>query len=322
MRNAIILSSALGYFAVGAISLPGCDGGTSGTGGDGGGGGGAVTVESACKSLAASLCGRIGTCAPFILENGYGGTATCEERVGARCVLTPDLSGVTFSPEAIQACASAYDGLGCDDVLTSQTPDACRPAGDKADGASCAVGAECQGAHCITKGEGQCGTCATALAEGATCDVATDVCGAGMFCSAAGTCAKPGDTGDPCSSTQPCGGLSCNGGTCGALLAEGADCSSGETCDVTVGLYCKPAAKTCAKIGVAKLGEACGYDDVADEFTACEADVECDFAANKCIARLKEGDSCALDAQTGTSHCATGLQCISGTCSFGYPSCQ
>jgi hypothetical protein len=308
MRNANILSSALGLLAVGLISLQGCDG--------------AITVDVACDSLAASLCGRIDSCAPFIFENGYGDAATCEERVKARCVVTPELSGVTFSPDAIKECGDAYDDLSCEEVITNQSPDACRPEGEKPDGSNCAAGPECDGGYCLTNGEGQCGTCATPLPEGATCDVMTQVCVAGTYCSAASKCEKPGAKGDACSATQPCGGLSCNNGTCGDFLPVGADCSGGATCDFTEGLYCNAISSTCAQLGVAKLGEKCGVDLTTDALTVCEADVECDFMAEQCVARLKDGDSCTIDTQSGTSHCAVGLQCVEGKCGAGYPSCQ
>lgn len=314
MRISIIVA-ALSALALGALSVPGC-GGETGTGTT-------VTAESACESLAKALCGRANTCAPFTTQLGYGEVATCEERVGPRCLLTPDLAGATITPEEIQACADAYSGQTCTDAFIGLAPEACRLPGEKADGATCAVGVQCKGGVCRTTGEGQCGSCVTPLAAGAACDVATDVCEAGLFCSAAKKCEAPAEKGEACTPELPCeGGLSCNSGICGSPLPEGGDCSAGQTCDFTVGLFCNGKTKQCTPVGIANLGEACGFDQDTGGIVLCEADVECDFAASKCIAKLKEGDACTIDAQTGSSHCATGFQCVSGKCSVGYATCN
>lgn len=75
-------------------------------------------------------------------------------------------------------------------------------------------------------------------------------------------------------------------------------------------------------MGIAKLGDACGFDPDTGGIVLCEADVECDFTANKCIAKLKEGDACTIDPQSNSSHCTTGFQCVSGKCSVAYPACN
>ncbi len=299
--------------SLGALSLPGCGGDTTT----------AVTAESACASLAKAICGRSDTCSPFTAEFAYGDVATCEARVTPRCLETPDLAGATVTPEEIQACADAYSDQTCSQAFAGVSPEDCRLPGEKADGATCAVGVQCKGGACRTSGEGQCGACATPLAAGATCDVAEDVCDAGLFCSSAKKCESPAEKGQACTSEMPCeGGLSCNGGICGSPLPEGGDCGAGQTCDLAAGLFCNSVSKKCTPIGIAKLGEACGFDQATGGIVLCEADVECDFAASTCIAKLKEGDACTIDADSGTSHCATGFQCVSGKCSTGYPTCN
>src|SRR5262249_39113669 len=151
--------------------------------------------------------------------------------------------------------------------------------------------------------EGACGKCATILTDGAPCDPVKSYCDIGLYCDAASKkCAPMAKDGQACSAAVPCAGiLGCISGTCGARRAEGAACSVGE-CHVAVGLYCNDTTKKCEKLGVAKLSEACGVDVMTGAITVCEPGTRCDdISAGKCVARPKEGDSCAVDASTHTS---------------------
>ncbi len=323
MRKTILVAAAFGIFGPLALSLPGCgDSVNSGSGGSGGSG--EVTLDAACKSLTAAICGRIDTCYPFLLELGYGDVATCEARVAPQCLATPDLAGAKVGPAEIQACAGSYASQTCADWLGGVVPDGCDIAGDKADGATCAAGSQCKSGTCKNGPEGTCGACITPLAAGAACDAATDVCEAGLFCDTSSKCAAKAASGAPCAPPdKPCeSDLSCNNDVCGPPLAEGANCAGGQTCDFGVGLFCSPLTDKCEKVVLVDLGAKCGFDQASGEIRACKADLECDGQQSVCIAKLKEGDACTIDPESGASRCASGFQCIAGKCSTGFPACN
>ena len=318
MRLSILVAAALGAFALAAPLLVGC--GSSDAGSPAGGG---ATVASGCASFASALCGRGDACAPFSIRLGYGDAATCAARVGARCVDTFRLTGVTLTPAALESCAASFASLSCADTLAGVQPAACGATGNRADGAACSAGSQCKGGACRTTTEGGCGTCVTPLAASATCDATKDLCAQGLFCSAATRCEAPAHSGEPCSATAPCaGGLFCDGAACAPLLGAGADCSAGQTCDAGAGLICNGVTKKCAATALAATGAACGLDTTNGDVTLCQAGAQCDFAAGHCVAQLKEGAACTLDPKTGTSTCTAGLQCVSGACTTHYLTCD
>lgn len=331
MRNIFLWASTLGVVISLGVPLAGCDGGdgtggsggSGASGGQGGAGGGGPSVETACARLAAALCGQIDTCSPFLMSVTYGDRATCESRVAARCDDPPALDSANIGGTEIDACAVIYEGRTCDQLF-DPAPSECRVPGDKDDGATCATAAECKSNVCDASGEGSCGTCATPLAEGAACGSNTVQCDFGLYCNDnTGKCDKPAGNGEACTVEKFCAaGLSCNSGICGAPLGEGADCANGEVCDFANGLICLVLSSTCAKLGVSKLGEACGLNMDTGEVTTCEADARCDSATDTCIARPKEGESCTIDPDTGNSDCASGFDCIGGQCQAGLPTCQ
>lgn len=327
MRNAIVLASALGAASLFGLSLTGCDGagdgsGGGGSGGGGGGSGGGPSVGEACARLSSAVCGQIDGCSPFLMQVTYGDAATCEARLAARCDDPTELEASNLTAADIDACAAEYEARTCDDLYAG-APSACRVPGDKDAGATCATAAECKSNTCLTPAEGSCGECVTPLAEGATCAAATDVCGTGLYCnSATMKCEKPAASGETCGAEKLCAsGLSCNDGKCGALQGNGASCANGETCDLAAGVICFALDGTCRKVSVAKLGESCGYDDATGEISTCEADARCgdDFT---CAARPKEGDACTIDPDSQQSDCASGFDCVGGTCAAGLPQCE
>ncbi|MFO0757512.1 MAG: hypothetical protein U0359_13530, partial [Byssovorax sp.] len=133
MRATLFIGSVMILVTSALPALTACGGG--GTGGGGGGGGGELTADAACKSLGASVCGRLDACAPFLIQIGYGEEADCEGATVPRCVETAGLSGTGFDAAAIKACADDYAALSCGDVVGSLVPASCRPGGQKDDGA-------------------------------------------------------------------------------------------------------------------------------------------------------------------------------------------
>lgn len=333
MRNMLVLAGTLVAAAALAAPLGGCDGGGSAGGSGGGGGGGSdggggaggalLTVADACKSLSSAVCAHLDTCSPFLIAITYGDKATCEERVLARCDDPTELASSNVTAAELAACAGAYEARTCAELLAG-SPAECRVPGDKDNGATCATAAECKSTNCQADAEGSCGKCAPLLAEGDSCAAEGAACALGLYCNPTTTkCDLPAETGEACSAEKFCAaGLSCNAGKCGATLGEGADCSSGEVCSFGEGLLCLALTGTCTKVQVAKVGEDCGYDMATGAVSTCAADARCDDVTDKCVARPKGGEACTVDADTGNGDCATGWDCIGGTCSEGFPQCD
>jgi hypothetical protein len=323
MRNLIFLASAFGAAALLGSSLTGCDGGGDGAGGSGGEGGGGPTVDDACKSLAAAVCGQISSCSSFLIELTYGDQATCETRIAARCDDPTKLEASNVTAADIAACAAVYEGRTCADLF-DPGPDECRVPGDKDDGAPCATAAECKGNVCEAEAEGSCGTCATPLAQGTTCGADTTVCDAGLYCNpSSGVCEKPAALDEACGDQKVCeGGLSCNSGKCGPLLGAGADCSAGGTCDFAEGLICFALDNTCTKVNLAKVDELCGLDPDTGDLYVCEADAKCDAGSETCVPRPLEGEACTVDPETGNGDCMSGFDCVAGKCASSLPQCN
>lgn len=332
MKPALVFVVALGALSLGSLSLTGCDdGGSGGSGGTGasggsggsgasGGSGGAPNIDDACASFAAALCEHVETCAPFVFGVTYGDQATCQERLGVRCKEPTTLDGANIVAADIEACTDAYAARSCEDVFAGP-PAICRVAGDKANGATCSAAAQCLGSLCERPAEGECGECATILNEGDPCAAAPERCDDGLFCNASDVCEAYAASGAACSAEKPCkAGLSCDAGTCGALEPEGADCSLGQVCDITVGGFCSLDGN-CHTFLVAALGQACGFDQGTGDFTLCEADAFC-AETEVCTARPKEGQACTVDPETGNGDCITGLDCVGGKCQAALPVCN
>jgi len=108
------------------------------------------------------------------------------------------------------------DDVPCRDGLTCNAASQCEPAGDKAEGDACVLGAECADGQCVGR---QCAP-AGESAEGEACQ--TDAqCAAGLRCAIVGlslSCAPEGkgDVGTECVSSVDCfGGLACLQNKCG-----------------------------------------------------------------------------------------------------------
>lgn len=309
-------SFLMGAFGVFVLAACGSDGG-------GGGGGSSVTAAAACKSLGAAVCARIAACSPFGLEIGYGDAAGCAARFEPRCVASLALAGTKATPTSVQTCASAYASQSCADTISGVAPVVCRTVGSLADGASCAAATQCAGGGCRIVGEGACGKCVTTIAAGQACDVSKDLCEQGYYCSASGTCDAPAQLGEGCSATHPCAAdLYCNGTACIASFGAGEECPDGVGCDFYHGFLCNLLTKKCEKTGVSTATGTCGIDTTSGAITACPANAYCDYSASTCHANPVEGGACTLDAKTGTSLCASGLNCVSGKCTTGYPTCS
>ena len=204
------------------------------------------STEEACHDLAAVRCHHHATCSAAHLAASFGDEPSCRAYVFARCAATADLEGAHLDADAITSCVDAYSGHPCDALLLDAPPMACRFAGDRINGASCATGAQCQSSFCHVPAEGQCGKCAPVRKLGETCSKGGSPCDVGLHCGATLTCTPPGARSDACSPTTPCGPrLSCSGGECLPTATAGQPCDEEHGCDPLLLLACDPATSTC-----------------------------------------------------------------------------
>ena len=304
------LGTMLGWLA--AVSLAGaaCSSPNSGnpTGAGGGasvatGAGGGATV-STCDGLAKVVCDKLDACAPTVIALAYGSVAHCSERLALG--LCASSAGVDFA-----ACGADYATLSCDAIFASDSaPAGCVSTSAAADGAPCGEDAECKSSHCVKGTDSACGTCEAKVAAGGACGMVAQVCASGFTC-LADTCTKLKPPGDACAATDECSGAHvCIGGKCGAPPTEGEACTQDIRCSLFEALYCSPKTNTCKAVGLANVGESCGYDMAGDKVTLCKVS-DC-AADDKCVAPLKDGDAC----MTGPNQpsCEAPAECLQGKC--------
>lgn len=285
-------------------------------------GSGSSTGNSA-QAVAQALCDRTQACAPALLQGLYGDVANCVTRVTATFAPGLTAKGSAVTAAVLDACASALPAASCGDLLSNRLPDACTPpAGTLADGAACAVDAQCATKHCKIALGKTCGTCAARSEAAGACVVATD-CAPGLTC-ISGACAKLGTSGSACSATAPCRpDFVCRGGACAAPVAAGATCADGEGCDELHGVVCSAASKKCVNVTYGGTNAACGL--VPSGLEVCAASGYCKGVKapsyqGTCVAAAEEGAACDL---TNGPYCNAGAVCVDGKCAVIDPAkCQ
>jgi hypothetical protein len=298
-------------------------------GGDAGAGG--TAIARACADTAFARCNALHVCSDAALEIRFGDLRTCEAIFEASClnVLSAPSSGQTIA--GAEACtadlAQPNPKWQCADYLLAQNPPPeCQlPNGGLADGAPCALPQQCKSGFCSVANGKMCGTCAPAIAVGASC-AGLSACPRQYLCNGpTQKCVGYANMGSSCSPGQPCAAhLACVGynpqsgapGTCEqAIGTANSPCSfQGAGCDVLQGLSCNAQTQTCATALIQMPGEACGV--VGNQQAYCYGGGDCVDGA--CRAAGLPGDPC--DIVNGPS-CITLANCIvdadggtSGTC--------
>jgi hypothetical protein len=275
-------------------------------------GGGAVGVgDQECTALASAICDRFEACAPFLLQDVYGDSATCKVRAKLDCTLKFGAPGSSARAAQTAGCAEAVPAIECQDLLARRMPDACKPdAGTLADGSGCVYGMQCASRACLKPSpDAACGTCGAPARSGASCTVDDD-CADGLTCTQ-GTCVAAGGLGAKCDSTAPCATGACSAGTCVAAKAVGAPCTPAfADCDIAHGIACN-GASTCAPVARAELGQTCGVTN--GTFTDCAGGATCPQfpglpGPSKCTARPADGAAC-LPAGAGAAGCLAPARC-------------
>jgi len=298
--------------------------------------------ELLCEAV--SIASQVLTCAPPAAENEpclpqvdfvAPSARTCGEGLECQdfvCVVPPPPGP---GPQVGDECADAFecgDELRCD---LTQPPVGSDPADELGtcqaralvggvceSGDDCALNPDAEGNPTTTCGPS--GTCVTLLADGASCDVAVDVCAAGCsVCrpnvpgAAAATCQDRGAVGAACRSTEDCiHNLVCDeptnacvtGGGVGASCVDFEDCVDDTldcvgTCVLRPGLgeACGGAASEACTEGQCIAGQ-CRAGVVGDP---CETDTDCDGVTALC-----DGSTCIAPPESGP--CSIDLACAEG----------
>jgi hypothetical protein len=271
-------------------------------------------LQQACASYTAAFRDREYTCHGVKPE---GNESTLWQRETEACVLNAQAPGETRDAAFWQAAAT---------IIAAATATSCagydfaEPYGTLGVGAPCFLGSQCASDWC--RGEGVttttgtlasdanvCGTCASRLPLGETCDSATDVCVSGASCFD-GACRALGLMGDACAESSDCiFPFQCtSAGTCATAVGIGGACSGSSDCGAD--LSC--ANGSCVSNTYMLPGQAC--DGIA---IRCERG-PCDTSTGSCPAVVADGAAC--DPTDPTTLCDTYATCFNGTCRIVNPS--
>jgi hypothetical protein len=228
---------------------------------------------------------------------------------------------VKYVASQAASCLEAYPSLSCSDLYLGPMECFGPLGGTAANGAACLTDGDCGGSSYCSVLDGSCqGTCAAALAAGASCPV-LDSCVPGYICggdSSSMTCisnvhplANEGHSCAPVAATMPsiqcASGLTCSPHTsmCTKAVPEGAACTPGdELCAMFS--YCDSSTMTCkAWVGA---GETCG-PTAAGEHIECLPQLFCKMATP-----TSPTGTCEPLGGAGAS-CAGGYECASDSCS-------
>jgi hypothetical protein len=290
----------------------------------------AAAVQRACRDQAHERCARLQTCAPGRVTRTYGDEPACESRTSAACAAALVAPGTGDTPDTVEACAGAYAGWACKDLLDDvAVPAACAPRTGKQSGnKACAFDGQCTTGFCAFPTNSSCGVCAPLPVGGTPCG-GSETCGPGLVCAGdlgdAKKCAALVGAGASCGGDAPCGaGLFCvadperhEPGRCEAAVAQaGATCDPTGTvsagCDADLGLSCDPRSKQCVPIVFAGAGQPCDTDALGAPTARCAASGACTGAMAErqgaCIAAAADRTPC--NAQLGPG-CLPPAVCLS-----------
>ena len=284
----------------------------------------------ACARLAGVQCDLERRCfGGWLLRRLHGTEAACLDALSKSCVDKIEVPRTGYSPSSMEACASALAQLSCEafaNIGSLAEPHCRTPPGQLGIGDACRFDDQCQSRRCVFPWANQssrCGVCQPLLAEGSDCRMAPNLCDEGLSCVSGRCIGHVIEEGAQCNERDlPCSfdrGLFCIAGRCRYLGTKvGSPCDPkhivAPNCQFRTGLYCDRATRECKAIGLAKLGQPCGSEDLM-----CEAPTACMergtgrqlkgaiFGRGVCESPWTVGKPCDF---TGTSPpCAGGLTC-------------
>jgi hypothetical protein len=315
----VVAVSSVGFAACGSVAAR-SDGGGGASGHDGAADMAPPTADEACGQFASTFCGRLGGCAPLVLQILYGDSTTCESRVVLGCTRDFALPDTSQTTTDMVACARDAANATCDDLIANNLPASCQTKpGSRLDGEGCGSSAQCMSTHC-EKSSGDCGVCAPRSSAAGACTV-SEGCVAGLVC-AAQKCVTPGALNAPCSDMAPClANLYCSATSkkCATPLPLGAPCGGDSNgCDFKQGVACNTLAamdqQKCETIAAAKGGAACGL--VNNTLTICIERNDCQGLSLIPLQTMGVCPNPAGDGQqcTDSVHCVPPANCVGGLC--------
>jgi hypothetical protein len=272
-----------------------------------GGSGGNTDLGNAVARFARAHCFRLQACHPTYLTVAYGTYDRCVERTALMNDWIAELPGVLWDADFLLDCATAWDDLPCDEILSPFPVAECKQLGSRPIGEQCNSGEQCATGFCKQTGY-ECGLCASQPSQGSACASDAD-CGEAQWCMPDKTCHTPSDINDPCSTNLRCrADLQCSGGVCVASpSAVGASCNApaGLYCDfLSKGLYCT-SAMTCAAATAKAPNESC-----AEGGSYCSSNASC--TNGTCVpSPADKGGACDHD---NGPYCEWPARCVAGSC--------
>lgn len=288
---------------LGSLALSGC---------------GSSTPDAACTSGGESYCAWLSRCVPVTLNVVWGDMATCVARVKLSC-MEQFLSGSNSKPEDVTGCGRAFEAQSCSGATAPDLVKECQPKpGSRASGTACGNDWQCQSTFCKKSGGQACGTCATRIKVGESCESG---CELGLVCAQTSLterrCVVPGAAGASCYSSEACSGsLTCESRVCTepTYLGAGMACDPARSkCDYRQGLFCNTTTRVCAQAKYAKPGEACGTQPDGT-LAVCTGGASCPdgLGTNKvCVAPAMDGGTCNPTMDVG---CISPASCSSNVC--------
>ena len=330
MLKTILTALAVGAVAACSGSVASVGGGNdSGTTTDAGGadaaGGDSMgmqgpTAAQAASDAANAYCARAEACAPAYVTIGMGDVATCEAAFATEVMALFGANGAPITPADVEACAQVIPNESCGDLLSRNTPAACKFKGMLADGTACASDAQCSNGRCLVPKNTVCGTCGSHSAVGGACSVDDD-CVDGAHC-VGSACVAYGQQGAACSTATPCRpDLGCIGGSCTTPSPAGTTCTDSSECDNLHGVFCNGSSGKCETAAFAPPGQTCGL--VNGTITGCRgpqgvcAGVTAPKYQGTCAATSPTGGPC--NTQNGPT-CGAFQVCANGACAVSDPS--
>jgi hypothetical protein len=270
-----------------------------------------------CTDYANNLCELEQSCNLLFFRNLlWGDLATCRERRKLRCAARLAAPGATETPARLAACATVLSKFTCEQYGNQDSwPESCgSPPGTRAEGAACALGAQCRGRGCFPAEGSPCGVCSVLPPLGAACS--NGVCDDFLEC-LNGVCVAFLRLGESCRYGGPlCAyGLACIGaasgqGKCLQNLGLGATCDPmAIECNDGIGLSCDAMTNKCrVDPGWPAPGDPC----LAGQF--CRADAWCNVFAGRCDPKRREGEPCGNSA--GAPVCLQPAMCVGNVCTL------
>lgn len=288
-----------------------------------------VDQTAAAAAAATAYCQAYEVCTPFLLQEVYGDVATCTRQETVGVLETLAAPGSSYTTALAMACASAFPGTSCADLLDNNWPSACRSqTGTVANGGSCGDSSQCASTYCNVPSGQTCGTCAALSPNGGSCSQDAE-CPVGSTCTNS-TCVVPGDVGAVCNATtRPClATLICRAGACDSPDLLGSSCTVTSntdtygTCGAYSGNFCTAtlsSSGTCqAFIFATATAPGCGYLNgvwpICGTTGFCQGSTS--TARGTCQAASAVGQTCS---DTGGPLCLSPAVCVSGVCTLPDP---